>query len=69
LSRAETAINGARLVVLPNMKQSTLLYALASPALVRSEYTVASSIQSNEVFRGYVSYSIEFSSFPDFAGR
>lgn len=50
------------------MKQVTLLYALASPALVRSEYAVASSVEGNEVFDGYVSYSIEFSSFPEFAG-
>jgi hypothetical protein len=50
------------------MKQVTLLYTLATPALVRSQYTVASSVESNEVFDGYVSYSIEFSSFPDFAG-
>ena len=50
------------------MKQVVLLYTLASPALVRSEYTVAGSAESNEVFDGYVSYSIEFASFPDFAG-
>lgn len=50
------------------MKQVILLYALTSSALVRSEYTVASSAESNEVFDGYVSYSIEFASFPDFAG-
>jgi hypothetical protein len=50
------------------MKQITLLYTLASPAIVRSEYTVASSAESNDVFDGYVSYSIEFASFPDFAG-
>ncbi|KAK4041556.1 hypothetical protein C8A01DRAFT_14699 [Parachaetomium inaequale] len=51
------------------MKQITLLYTLGSPALVRSEYTVARSVDSNDVFDGYVSYSIEFASFPDFAGN
>jgi hypothetical protein len=50
------------------MKQAVLLYTLASPALVRSEYIVASSAENNEVFDGYVSYSLEFASFPDFAG-
>jgi len=51
------------------MKQITFLYTLTSPALVKSEYTVASSVGSSDVFDGYVSYSIEFASFPDFAGR
>jgi hypothetical protein len=52
------------------MKQIALLYpyALTSPALAGSEPTIASSVKSNDVFDGYVSYSIEFSSFPDFAG-
>jgi hypothetical protein len=50
------------------MKQVGLLYTLASLGLVRSKYTVASSAESNDVFDGYVSYSLEFASFPDFAG-
>ncbi|KAH6853357.1 hypothetical protein B0I37DRAFT_409532 [Chaetomium sp. MPI-CAGE-AT-0009] len=51
------------------MKQVALLYTLASPALVRSECLVPASVESNDVFDGYVSYSIEFSSFPEFAGN
>ncbi|KAJ4290738.1 hypothetical protein N0V88_006487 [Collariella sp. IMI 366227] len=50
------------------MKHSIFLCHLASVKLVRSQYIVASSVDSNEVFDGFVSYSIEFSSFPDFAG-
>ena len=55
----------------PNMKSTVLLShlcALASPLLARAEYTVPSSVPPNDVFDGYVSYSIEFSSFPDYAG-
>ncbi len=44
------------------------LCAVATPALAGAEYTVPSSVPPNDVFDGYVSYSIEFSSFPDFAG-
>ncbi|KAK4144763.1 uncharacterized protein C8A04DRAFT_36332 [Dichotomopilus funicola] len=51
------------------MKQASLVYSLASPALVKSQATVASSVDSNDVLDGYVSYSIEFSSFPEFAGN
>ncbi|KAK4240871.1 hypothetical protein C8A03DRAFT_12841 [Achaetomium macrosporum] len=51
------------------MKQVALLYSLTTARLVRSEYPVASSVQQNDVFDGFVSYSIEFSSFPDFAGN
>lgn len=51
------------------MKQVAVVCALASPALVASQYTVASSAPRNDVFDGYVSYSIEFASFPDFAGE
>lgn len=37
--------------------------------LASAEITVKSSIPSgNEVLDGYVSFSIEFSSFPDYAG-
>lgn len=50
------------------MKPVTLLCALAGPAAVTAQSTVASSVPSNDVLDGYVSYSIEFSSFPDFAG-
>lgn len=45
-----------------------LLYSLANSALAAPEYPVPGSVESNDVFDGYVSYSIEFSSFPDFAG-
>lgn len=58
----------SHLMHLVRMKQVALLYTLTSPALVRSEYTVPASVESNDVFDGYVSYSIEFASFPDFAG-
>ncbi|KAK3905880.1 hypothetical protein C8A05DRAFT_41265 [Staphylotrichum tortipilum] len=54
------------------MKSPTLmphLHALASPLLAVAEYTVPGSVPPNDVFDGYVSYSIEFSSFPDFAGN
>ncbi len=51
------------------MKQVALLYTLAGPVLVRSEIAVPGSVESNDVLDGYVSYSIEFSSFPEFAGR
>ncbi|KAL2128381.1 hypothetical protein VTI74DRAFT_9263 [Chaetomium olivicolor] len=51
------------------MKQSILLYSLAGVRLAASQYTIPSSVESNEVFDGFVSYSIEFSSFPDFAGN
>lgn len=51
------------------MKQASLVYTLASPALVRCQATVAGSVDSNDVLDGYVSYSIEFASFPEFAGQ
>ncbi|KAK4247188.1 hypothetical protein C7999DRAFT_32360 [Corynascus novoguineensis] len=51
------------------MKNVVLLYSLASSALAAPEYPVPGSVESNDVFDGYVSYSIEFSSFPDFAGN
>lgn len=50
------------------MKQVVVAYTLASPTLVASQYTIAGSVASDPVLDGYVSYSIEFSSFPDFAG-
>lgn len=43
--------------------------ASGSPALVAPQYTVNSSTSQSPVFDGYVSFSIEFSSFPDFAGN
>ncbi|KAL2165553.1 hypothetical protein VTH06DRAFT_855 [Thermothelomyces fergusii] len=51
------------------MKQATLLWALAGLVLAAPEYLVPGSVESNDVFDGYVSYSIEFASFPDFAGN
>ncbi|AEO70011.1 glycoside hydrolase family 79 protein [Thermothielavioides terrestris NRRL 8126] len=51
------------------MKQVTLLYTLTNTRLVSAELPVASSVPHNDVFDGFVSYSIEFSSFPDFAGN
>lgn len=50
------------------MKPVALLYTLAGPVLASSEHTVASSVECNDILDGYVSYSIEFSSFPEFAG-
>ncbi|KAL2174635.1 glycoside hydrolase family 79 protein [Thermothelomyces heterothallicus CBS 202.75] len=55
--------------MLPSMKQVALLCALAGVVLAAPEYPVPSSAESNDVFDGYVSYSIEFASFPDFAGN
>ncbi|KAL2155189.1 hypothetical protein VTH82DRAFT_3865 [Thermothelomyces myriococcoides] len=51
------------------MKQAAFLCALAGLALAAPEYAVPNSVESNDVFDGYVSYSIEFASFPDFAGN
>ncbi|KAK3938939.1 hypothetical protein QBC46DRAFT_389253 [Diplogelasinospora grovesii] len=41
---------------------------LASSAVATAQYTLSASSNSEEVFDSFVSYSIEFSSFPDFAG-
>ncbi|KAK3394236.1 hypothetical protein B0H63DRAFT_40688 [Podospora didyma] len=52
------------------MKLSAFLSAIASHIFVTAaQYTVNSSTSGNDIFDGYVSYSIEFSSFPDFAGN
>ncbi|KAK4231827.1 Beta-glucuronidase [Podospora fimiseda] len=47
------------------------LAALAAPFLevTAAQYTISSPVPANDVFEAYVSYSIEFSSFPDFAGN
>ncbi|KAK3693520.1 glycoside hydrolase superfamily [Podospora appendiculata] len=51
------------------MKSDILLLGLPRAALTAAQYTVSSSAPSNDVFDSYMSYSIEFSSFPDFAGN
>lgn len=53
------------------MKQIALINTLSSAALVAPQQTfrVESSVDSNTVFSGFGSFSIEFSSFPDFAGN
>ncbi|KAK3329064.1 hypothetical protein B0H66DRAFT_596662 [Apodospora peruviana] len=51
------------------MKKYTLFHALygASLGAAQRSYVIKSSVNSNEVLDGFVSFSIEFSSFPDFA--
>ncbi|KAK0618177.1 hypothetical protein B0T17DRAFT_618803 [Bombardia bombarda] len=49
--------------------RDAILCALAGACQVAAQYTVSNSTTSNEVFDGYVSYSIELSSFPEFAGN
>jgi len=54
------------------MKTATLLSIVLNAAgLVAVRYTVDQSVAANagEPYDGFVSYSIEFSSFPDFAGK
>ncbi|KAK0731528.1 glycoside hydrolase superfamily [Lasiosphaeris hirsuta] len=52
------------------MKPTTLLCSLVGPSAGAGQFTVSSSTSDGkEVFDGYVSYSIELSSFPDFAGN
>lgn len=52
------------------MELIKIFCTLAVLGLTSAQITVKSSIGGgNEVFDGYVSYSIEFSSFPDFAGK
>jgi hypothetical protein len=47
------------------------MIVLNAAGLVAVRYSIAESAaaSSGEPFDGYVSYSIEFSSFPDFAGE
>lgn len=53
------------------MKRILSLIAYASvPTVINAvQISVDETAPSNPVFDGYVSYSIEFSSFPDFAGK
>ncbi|KAK4672308.1 hypothetical protein QC763_101970 [Podospora pseudopauciseta] len=52
-----------------NMKQA-VFFSLLTGSLVQGQFPVATSITSaNEILNGFVSFSIEFSSFPDFAGN
>jgi len=54
------------------MKQSIAVAVIARAALVESQgrFDVPSTTSpGNDVFDGFMSYSIEFSSFPDFAGN
>jgi hypothetical protein len=53
------------------LTQSTVFALLGAASSVAADvYTVPSQPNANgEPFDGFVSYSIEFSSFPDFAGK
>lgn len=53
------------------LTQSTVFALLSAASSVAADvYTVPSQPNANgEPFDGFVSYSIEFSSFPDFAGK
>lgn len=53
------------------LTQSTVLALLGAASSVAADvYTVPSQPNANgEPFDGFVSYSIEFASFPDFAGK
>lgn len=51
------------------MSINTVLFTLAGVGLASAQTTIKSSLAGgNEVYDGFVSFSIEFSSFPDFAG-
>ena len=51
------------------ISQSVLLGVLAGAYSVSAQYVLPPSVDNgDEPFDGFVSYSIEFSSFPDFAG-
>ncbi|KAK3341468.1 glycoside hydrolase superfamily [Lasiosphaeria hispida] len=53
-----------------DMKPGTLLCSLVGPSAGAAQFTISSSTgDGKHVFDGYVSYSIELSSFPDFAGN
>lgn len=48
---------------------SFIAYASVPTVINAVQISVDESASSNPVFDGYVSYSIEFSSFPEFAGK
>ncbi|KAK4462089.1 Beta-glucuronidase [Cladorrhinum samala] len=43
--------------------------AARASASTSAQYTLPSSVPANDVFEAFISYSIEFSSFPDYAGN